>query len=346
MSLDEAAVARMREAWDPTNRLSVNNAPIACRHSSHSNGFCHQCGAGVRVGAVDFSPSLGDRVRQDPDLLDFYSQKMVGAVVERATRRGAAEAKTAGDDNELILFVPDAHRPFHDQRAWDLMLAVGRNMRARHRGRMRIVCLGDLLDNYAVSSHMKDPARRERFLEEVASANEGLDELDAIGADSKDFVEGNHEWRYERFIADKAPELHGLTTIRQLLRLDDRVWSYTPYRSHLRVGKINITHDLERAGRGAHDDARAAFEGNAVIGHTHRMALSYEASVNGRVHLGCMFGWLGDYSRIDYRHAVRARREWVHGVGIGVREPDGTVHIHCAPFIGGKACVFENVIRV
>jgi hypothetical protein len=129
-----------------------------------------------------------------------------------------------------------------------------------------------------------------------------------------------------------------------LLRLRERGWHVTPYQETLRLGKLNVTHDLGKSGATAHEDARRAYEGNAIIGHTHRSSVSYQANMYGMPHLAAMFGWLGDPKQIDYRHQAKAMREWVHGVGIGLMEPDGVAHIHAVPFINGRAAVFGEIV--
>jgi hypothetical protein len=326
MSLDEAAVAGMREAWGETPFLAKNQpGPEAIGRNA---------------------ARAGDRVRQDPDLLDFYSQKMVDAVVETAMRRGAvaATAPAATDKNAWVLLVPDVHRPSHSRDSWSLMLRVAENMRRRAPGKFLIVFLGDYLDAYCVSSHAKDPNRTRKLEDEIADGNLGLDEVDAVGADESYMVLGNHCHRLARYLADKAPELYNMLSVVDLLRLKGRGWHVTRYQETLRLGKLNITHDLGKSGATAHEDARRAYEGNAIIGHTHRSSVSYRSNMDGIPHLAAMFGWLGDPKQIDYRHYAKASSEWVHGVGLGLMEPGGVVHVHAAPFISGRCAVFGEVV--
>ena len=53
-----------------------------------------------------------------------------------------------------LLIVPDVHVPYHDKRAWELMLAVGKDLKPQV-----LVSLGDMMDFYSVSSHSKNPNR-------------------------------------------------------------------------------------------------------------------------------------------------------------------------------------------
>lgn len=236
-----------------------------------------------------------------------------------------------------LLFVPDAHRPFHDEAAWSLMLRAARAFQPD-----RVIVLGDFGDCYSISAHDKSPLRKETFEEEIASMSKGLDELESLGAKERDFIAGNHEYRLDRFLSTNAPPLFSMLRIEKLLNLKARGWRYTPYQRSLKIGKLHITHDEGTAGAQAHERARASFEGNAVIGHTHRMAVSYRGNAKGTAHVGAMFGWLGDLDRIDYMHRVRAQ-QWQHGFGLGYLLEDGTVHLQAVPIIQGR-CVIEGRI--
>jgi hypothetical protein len=88
-----------------------------------------------------------------------------------------------------------------------------------------------------------------------------------------------------------------------------------------------------------------AFQGNVVIGHTHRMAYNVEGSARGKPHVGAMFGWLGDFDALDYCHRIRARRDWVHGFGIAYVEPSGNVHLQPCPIVEGKVLIEGKLIQ-
>lgn len=204
-----------------------------------------------------------------------------------------------------------------------------------------IVVLGDFADFYSVSSHSKSPDRTRKLEEEAAAVNRRLSQLDELGAASKFYVAGNHEDRLDRYLADKAPELHGLVNFEQLFKLTERGWHVTPYKRSLKRGKLTITHDAGNAGAVAHTKALDAFQGNVVIGHTHRMAVSYVGNARGKTHVGAMFGWLGDVEAVDYLHQIQAQRAWHLGFGIGYQEPNGVIHLQPVPMIEYR-CVVEG----
>lgn len=237
---------------------------------------------------------------------------------------------------ERILFVPDTHVPFEDPRAWSLMLTVARALRPEH-----IVILGDFADMWAVSAHDKSPSRRDSLDSEMAAVAERLDELDAVGARSRVYCEGNHEDRLNRYITRAAPELFDFVAYPKIQRLQERGWTWVPYREHYKIGKVFVTHDLGEAGVYAHARARATMGGNVVIGHVHRMGVTYGSTAEGTGHVSAAFGWLGDASQARYLPAAK-RAAWQLGFGLGYMEPTtGHVHLHAVPIVDYR-CVVEG----
>jgi predicted phosphodiesterase len=242
---------------------------------------------------------------------------------------------------ERVLFVPDTHIPYHDKRAWQLLLKAGKAFKPD-----TIVICGDFADFYAVSDHNKDP-RRERFLEdEVSSVITALHELSYLNARKKIYVAGNHEDRLARYLMTRAPELFRTVNIPDVLQLPHQGWIYVPYKAHYKVGKLYITHDCGKAGKTAHYDALNDFQDNVVIGHTHRIGYTVVGNAKGKPHVGAMFGWLGDVRQVDYMHSIKANRDWALGFGIGYMEPNGTIHLQPVPIVDYKVVVEGKLITL
>lgn len=238
-----------------------------------------------------------------------------------------------------ILFIPDTHRPYHDKKAWKLMLKAARGFRPD-----MVVIGGDFGDFYAVSSHSKDPSRAYKLEMELKDINIGLDEVQTLKAKEYYFVEGNHEDRLRRYLQDKAPELAGQISIPELFRLKQRGIPFTPYKQTLRIGKLNITHDLGQAGRYAHYKALDTAQQNIVINHTHRIGYAVEGSSEGKRHVTAMFGWLGDMTEIDYMHSDKARKDWSLGFGTGYLDTrTGYVYLIPIPIVE-YTCIVEGVL--
>lgn len=238
---------------------------------------------------------------------------------------------------ERILLFGDAHRPYHDKRAWSLFLKAGRAFRPKH-----LISLGDLADFYSVSSHSKDPRRANRLEAEIADVQLALDELSALGAANKLFVAGNHEDRLRRYLQDKAPELFGLIDIPQLFRLRERGWAYVPYKAHGRLGKLHLTHDVGNSGRNATFVALDTYQHSVVTGHSHRLQYIVEGNAVGEFKLSAQFGWLGDMAKIEYMYQAKAAKNWALGFGVGYLDPaTGIAYLTPIPIVK-YTCVVEG----
>lgn len=228
-----------------------------------------------------------------------------------------------------VLFIPDLHRPFHDTRAWDLVLKVGKYLHPEH-----IVIIGDFVDMFLVSSHSKDPDRKKDLQWEIDDGNQGLDELDALGASSKVYIAGNHEHRLKRYLRDKAPELFGTISIPTLLNLKDRGWKYVEYGDDARIGKLNLTHDVGVAGRNSTFKAIDKYQHSVITGHSHRLQYVVEGNAVGEYKLAAQFGWLGDRSQIDYIHRVNVNTNWALGFGYGyIHKNTGIAYVTPVPIV-------------
>lgn len=240
-----------------------------------------------------------------------------------------------------VLILSDPHRPYHDQRAWDLVIKVGESFKPDV-----LVVNGDLADFYSVSSHSKDPRRTQQLDVEVKDVNFALDELDALGATDKRFIAGNHEDRLTRYLQDKAPELFTLLDIPDLFKLRQRGWAYTPYKQDTKIGKLHATHDVGSAGRYSTYKALDMYQHSVITGHTHRLSYIVEGNVVGEHKLSASFGWLGDVEKIDYMHRAKAMKDWALGFGVGYINPaTGIAYLTPVPIItagGVYSCVVNG----
>lgn len=239
---------------------------------------------------------------------------------------------------ERVAFIPDCHLPFHHPANFQLMVRALRIFMPDV-----IVVLGDLHDFYAVNAHGKRPDRNGLLLKEVEMSRPFLRQIEDINPDAKlIYIEGNHEYRFERYIESQASSLFGITDVRRILALDKWVW--VPYKKSYRLGRVHLTHDTGTAGRNAARTSMDAFQGSAVIGHTHRMEMSFMGNADGPAAVGAMFGWLGDPVHADYMHEVQARRNWVQGFGIGWMRSSGVVHMMPCPIVDGAVVIDGRII--
>jgi predicted MPP superfamily phosphohydrolase len=243
---------------------------------------------------------------------------------------------------EKILFIPDCHFPYHDKRAWELLLKVAKDFKPEH-----VIIGGDFIDNYTVSSHDKNPNRALKLEEEVNETKKALDQVKALGAKNNQFIAGNHEDRLERYLMTKAPELFNFISTEKVLDLKDKGFKYTPYKHTYKLGKLNITHDTGTAGKYAHYKALDTYQHNVIINHTHRIGYAVEGSAANERHVTAMFGWLGDVEQVDYMHKVKAKRDWSLGFGLGYLEKStGNVFVVPVPIVNYSVVVEGKLFKV
>lgn len=137
----------------------------------------------------------------------------------------------------------DLHIPFHDEAAISAMLDY-----AEQAGVNLITINGDLLDFYQVSSFTKKPLQSRPF-QEIEIAKEWLTGLRQRFPQARIiFLQGNHEYRLERYICDKAPQIADLVEnlLIDKLRLAGLKVEYMtePYR----IGNLWHLHGHEKPG--------------------------------------------------------------------------------------------------
>lgn len=235
---------------------------------------------------------------------------------------------------DTVMVIPDTHVPFHDVAAWELVLKVRQSLDPD-----KVVFIGDFADFFSISSHSKDPTRKQSLAAEVEQVNAELDKVTA----KKEvfFLEGNHEDRLRRYLQDKAPELFGLADTKSLFKIKDRGWRFVQYKDYIRIGKVAFTHDVGRSGKYGAFHSLTDFGGNIVFGHSHRGCVVYQGEMRGKQHFALNVGWLGDLTKMDYMHKARAERDWQLGFGIVRIEENGLGHGQFVPIIKGT-CVVDG----
>jgi hypothetical protein len=218
-------------------------------------------------------------------------------------------------DLKCALIIPDTHRKWHHVKAYNLMLEV-----AKHVGVDEVVILGDYADFYFASGHgPKHPKLLNTTVEEVASVNEGLDELDKLFPDAKKkYIEGNHENRLTRFCQNKCPELFGYVDAKHLFKIHERPgWTWINYgpnqRTQVLGSKLYARH--EPFGTSAKATAARALC-SVVYGHIHRIESSFVVGLDGSEHIAFSVGWLGDKRKDEIFGYVKGHAQWQLGFGL------------------------------
>lgn len=292
--------------------------------SKHPGQFSRGRQPERRVGAERSAEKIGRDERYEPRVVAHE-----------------ARAATSTPDVSLtkILVIPDMHHPYADDLVWRTILAVAREAKPDI-----VVIIGDFCDFYSVSFHAKDPARGARLRAEIDYCNDALNELQQTGVRRVVFVEGNHENRLARWVAERAPELFRMMTVQDLLGIEKRGWEWVPYKSWITIGKMSYTHDVERCGINAGRQSLIDFGGNLTFGHSHRGSTTYQGTLDDGQHVCLNVGHGSDYDKVDYRNRARAKRDWQHGFGWQVQTSNGDTWCQFVPILDGRCIVDGQLI--
>ena len=236
-----------------------------------------------------------------------------------------------------VIALPDVHFPFQDKRAFALALKIIDWVKPD-----LTVILGDWCDAYSISRYTKSPLRDNKLKHEVDAARAGIKALRAISPEIV-FLQGNHELRLDKFIAERCPELFGLVSMRELLGIESKEWH--EYQHVFRLGKMSYVHDLGYSGANALARTVAACGTNVTMGHLHSAGVHYAGTMDGERHVGVLSGWLGDRKFIDYASPATTQN-WQLGLTLVQYDNRMNAHAQFIPFVGGKACVNGGIISL
>lgn len=230
----------------------------------------------------------------------------------------------ANDKVRNVLAFGDAHAPHHDKKTVRAVLKYAADERW-----YAVVLLGDMLDMDAVSFWDMDKPRlsaHKRLKDDYDVGNELLDEICAA-VRSRDkatkiyYLEGNHEYRIQRYI-DKHPIHEGSMEVPVQLRLKERrihwVKSFSEGRV-LRIGKAGFMHGFKT--NKYHANSNVESYGTIFYGHTHDvMEVPKIFRGRDRTWVGKSLGCLCNYE-LQY---MRGRpQKWQQAIGTFRVFPDG-----------------------
>jgi hypothetical protein len=231
-----------------------------------------------------------------------------------------------------IVAIPDLHAPYHDEAAYELVIRTIGKLKPN-----TIVVIGDFADCFSISSFPKSPERRNSLKWEVEETAKCLRRLEGL-SDDRHFCEGNHEERLERYLCQRAPELYGLVTMRDLLGTDKHGWSWVPYRSWVTIGKTTFGHEFAHFGKYCMQQSLASFGHSVVFGHSHRGGTHYEGTIDGERRYAMNIGWLGDPAKADYMHRAQTRA-WQQGIGVVDQDEHGNSWAQFVPIVAGRMMI-------
>jgi hypothetical protein len=232
-----------------------------------------------------------------------------------------------GGTKGTALIIPDCHFPYADQRAYDLMLKVAKDVKDLK----EVVILGDYADFYAVNAHGKHPKFKHVLTEEVSQVRKELERLAHLFPKAKRvFIAGNHEHRLERYIYNNAPELFGVVDTPTILGLEDLGYQYVPYAANQKYAimdsKLYARH--EPIGGGVHAASSTVDKAGCsmVFGHIHRIQQYRKVFIDGADHMAACVGWLGDKEHPVMQY-LKTHAQWQQGFGFAHILENGHFHL-------------------
>lgn len=240
---------------------------------------------------------------------------------------------------KCALLWPDTHIPFQNKKACKLALTIAAEI-----GIDALYVLGDLADFYYISGHgPRHPGMLGHLKDEVDGVNSGLDTFDRFFPSiPKFYIQGNHEFRLERYIQNRAPELFGLIDCQTLFRIFERPgWRWVSYGNNQRIQVLNshlwLRH--EPLGNTARLTATRALS-SIAYGHCHRIEESHVVALDGTNHVSFSVGWLGDKRKDEVFGYVSGHHQWQLGFGLVYVDEDTNLFYH------HKVHILDNMTAV
>lgn len=220
-------------------------------------------------------------------------------------------AKLEGADNWLIL--PDVHIPYFDKNALNEAVEYGKKKKVNG-----VLLNGDFSDCYQLSDFVKDPAKR-HFKEEVDMVRKMLYEINRLLKPSAFIWKlGNHEYRLDRYLMMKAPELFKMKQVSHewIYGTEELGIKMVSHCNPITFQGLTILHGDEYRGgmvspvnpaRGIFLKAKAC----VYVSHHHTSSTHTETNINDEIvtcwSSGCLCDLHPEYSTFN---------RWNHGFGI------------------------------
>jgi hypothetical protein len=230
--------------------------------------------------------------------------------------------------------ISDLHWPFHALYRDDAGHVYGPYLTAleylKAQGIGTLVINGDAMDCYNISTHERIESKRD-FVWELDIARNMVAHLRRYFGDAVRIIyrEGNHEERWQRYIAKNADQLKGMDEVQlpALIRLRDHGIEWVGERSKLTVGKLWIDHGHEWFGSGGVNPARnyrMKAQDNILVGHVHKTTFDmHKRPLDGSVFAGWSMGCL-----CDLNPHYAPRNHWNHGVVLVELDGSGEFSVH------------------
>lgn len=229
------------------------------------------------------------------------------------------------------------HTPFQHTKSHEALLDFIKFWKPQ-----RIIENGDAHDLFNVSRYFRDPCRETSLQDEVTEGIDANNRLrKAAGKDAEILLNfGNHEYRWDMFLATNAPILRSLKCLEfeelfglhkaNIIPNRGRKGGYARYQ----LGPIQIGHfEVARDSAATEKSIMTAKGGSIIASHSHRKGQYFHSYADGRVLTGVGTGCLCDPAQQNYVEDPN----WQHGF-VTVERVIGKdrFHLHDVTITGGE----------
>jgi predicted phosphodiesterase len=239
-----------------------------------------------------------------------------------------------------VLVISDVHIPYHDKKALEIAIADGKKNKVG-----AVLLNGDFIDCYQLSRFEKDPRKRD-FSSELEISKGILKEIKKYLKCPIYFKLGNHDERFEKYVATHAPELLGVAAFSIDVMINNDFINgkavdnglnieIIKKKNIIKIDKLNILHGHEfgKSVFSPVNPARGLFMRGkecALQGHNHQTSQHTETTMNGVIvatwSTGCLCDLHPEYLPLN---------NWNHGFAIVRQNKDGFL-VENKKIINGK----------
>jgi predicted phosphodiesterase len=236
-------------------------------------------------------------------------------------------------DAKRLLILSDIHTPYHSVSALTAAFDW-----AKPRKPDAILLNGDTIDCHMLSRFVRDPKARD-FAGELKTFKQFFEVLKSEFPKAKIYFKlGNHEDRYNHFLAMKANELAGVKEfeLESIIKARAEGIEVIGDKRIIKAGELNIIHGHEFGGSifSPVNIARGLFlraKVSAMQGHNHQTSEHTETNMNGQIITTWSVGCLS-----ELHPAYLPINKWNHGCADVEIEPSGAFDVTNVRIYKGK----------
>lgn len=191
----------------------------------------------------------------------------------------------------------DIHRPYHNQRKLDLALDLFEDQ-----GITGLLLGGDIADFYTINSYgPKHPDVQQTIESELIDLDEFLNYLRKRFKNIRIvFMQGNHEWRLDRYILKNCPSFYNYLTLDNHVDFEKLDIEHIEYNEKFQLAdKLFFMHSPPSYSENhAATSFKKKFDEDFIFGCSHRPDMAIRKGSSGASYRVDMLGWFGEINHV------------------------------------------------